>query len=185
MTVMAYRILTATYSDRIETLLFDSEARSLSIMSSLTVGHHPSWITPHPENPAIWFTALEQEDGRAVVIEYDKEGKGNIVGEIPSEGAEPCTLVVYKGDLLIGNVSPLSFRLPTRYLPALLFIRRRVRYGPTLCVVRKWKRCRVSADFFCSLCCVVYDEAHADRFWTRRESTVFVSPSPSVSTSDP
>ena len=102
---MVYRILTATYTDRVETLSFDPEANSLSITSSLTVGHHPSWITRHPENQAIWFTVLEQEDGRLVAIEYDKEGKGKVVGELPSEGAEPCTLTAYKGDLLIGNVS--------------------------------------------------------------------------------
>lgn len=105
---MTYRILTASYTDRIETLLFDSEARSLSITSSLTVGHHPSWITPHPGNPAVWFTALEREDGRVVAIEYDEEGKGNIVGEVSSEGAEPCTLVAFKGELLVGNVGCVS-----------------------------------------------------------------------------
>jgi len=102
---MVYRILTATYTDRVETLSFDSEAKSLSITSSLTVGHHPSWITPNPENQVIWFTALEQEDGRVVAIEYDKEGKGKVIGDLSSEGSEPCTLVAYKGDLLIGNVS--------------------------------------------------------------------------------
>lgn len=102
---MTYRILTATYTARIETLSFDSEARSLSISSSLTdVGYHPSWITRHPENPAIWFAAVEHDDGRVVAIEYDEGGKGVIVGEIPSEGSEPCTLVAYKGDLFIGNV---------------------------------------------------------------------------------
>jgi 6-phosphogluconolactonase (cycloisomerase 2 family) len=109
---MAYKILTATYTDRIETLLFDPEAGSLSVTSSLRVGHHPSWITPHPENPAIWFTALEQEDGQVVAIEYDGEGKGKIVGELSSEGADPCTLVVYKGDLLVGNVSFVFFDIP-------------------------------------------------------------------------
>lgn len=107
---MVYRLLTATYTDRVETLSFDPEAESLSIASSLTVGHHPSWITPHPENPAIWFAGLEQEAGRVVVLEYDKEGKGKVVGKHPSHGADPCTLVASKGDLLIGNVcffSPL------------------------------------------------------------------------------
>lgn len=124
---MAHRILTATYTDRIETLLFDSEARSLSITSSLTVGHRPSWITPHPGNPGIWFVALEQEDGRVVAIKYDEEGKGNIVGEVSSGGAEPCTLVVYKDDLFIGNVScwfPPQIADP-EYLPALLFMHAR------------------------------------------------------------
>lgn len=108
-----YRVLTATYTDRIETLLFDSEAKSLSVASSLTVGYHPSWITPHPENPSIWFTGLEQEDGRVVAIKYDDEGKGRVVGELSSEGAEPCTLAAYKGDLLVGNVSsPLRIVVP-------------------------------------------------------------------------
>ena len=102
---MVHRILVATYTDRVETLLFDPETKSLSITFSLTVGHHPSWITPHPENPVIWFTALEQEDGQVVAIEYDKEGKGKVVGELSSEGAGPCTLVAHKGDLLVGNVS--------------------------------------------------------------------------------
>jgi len=102
---MVYRILAATYTDRVETLLFDSEAESLSIASSLTVGDRPSWITPHPENPAIWFAGLEQEDGKVVAIEYDDQGKGKIVGERSSEGAEPCTLGAYKEELLIGNVS--------------------------------------------------------------------------------
>ena len=102
---MGYMILAATYTDRIETLSFDSDAQSLSITSSLTVGQRPSWITPHPENPAVLFTALEQEDGRVVAIEYDKEGKGKVVGDVSSGGAEPCTLVAYKGDLLVGNVS--------------------------------------------------------------------------------
>lgn len=109
-----FRILTATYTDRVETLSFDPDAKSLSITSSLTVGHHPSWITPHPENPAIWFTGLEQDDGRVVAIEYDKDGKGKVVGELSSEGADPCTLGAYKGDLLIGNVSfffPRAHRL--------------------------------------------------------------------------
>lgn len=110
--MVCYRILTATYADCVETLLFDSDAgaaESLSVVSSLTVGHHPSWITPHPENPAIWFTGLEQEDGRVVAIEYDGEGKGKVVGDVSSEGAEPCTLVAYKGDLLIANVSVFFF----------------------------------------------------------------------------
>lgn len=111
---MTCRILTATHADRVETLLFDSDAKSLYIASSLTVGHHPSWITPHPENPAVWFTGLSQEDGRVVAIEYNDEGKGKVVGDLSSEGAGPCTLVAYKGDLLVGNVSPppLSIAVP-------------------------------------------------------------------------
>lgn len=165
---MTYRILTATYTDRIETLSFDFEARSLSITSSLTVGHHPSWITPHPENPAIWFTALEQQDGRVVVIEYDKEGKGNIVKEFPSQGADPCTLVVYKGDLLIGNVSRVFLQIVDLIFIGRFFYACVHRGGPTPWVVCWWKRRRVSPNSFVSLCCDVYDEPRTYRLWTKR-----------------
>jgi len=156
--IMVYRILTATYTDRVETLLFDSEAGSLSIASSLTVGHHPSWITPHPENPAIWFTGLEQEDGRVVVIEYDDEGKGKIVGEFSSEGAEPCTLAAYKGELLIGNVSFFFLRLPR---PGIHRFRSTRRRGSTPCVVCGRKCCRASTKSFAALCYGVHDEPFA------------------------
>jgi len=121
-----FRILTATYTNRVETLSFDPDAKSLSTTSSVTVGDNPSWITPHPENPAIWFAGLEQDDGRVVAIEYDKDGKGKVVGELSSEGADPCTLVAYKGDLLIGNVSllfPRGHDRRTRWIHVLRSIR--------------------------------------------------------------
>ena len=117
-----FRILTATYTDRVETLSFDPDAKSLSITSSLTVGQHPSWITPHPENSAIWFAGLEQDDGRVVAIEYDKDGKGKVVGELSSEGADPCTLVAHKGDLLIGNVSFFSLEPVVRIFTTLIYV---------------------------------------------------------------
>lgn len=165
---MAYRILTATYTDRIETLLFDAEAKSLSITSSLTAGHRPSWITPHPENPGIWFTALEQEDGRVVAIKYDKDGKGSIVEEVSSEGAEPCTLVAYDGNLLVGNV---SCGFPSRLLGLMFtgtFIDARVVHcGPTSHIVCGWKHRRVFPQSLVSLCCAVYNEARAYWFGTR------------------
>lgn len=157
---MVHRILAATYTDRVETLSFDPDAKTLSTNSSLTVGHHPSWITPHPENPNIWFTALEQEDGRVVAIEYDKDGKGKVVGELSSEGAGPCSLVAYKGDLLIGNVSfsfpPTSSSGCSPPLPAYHGIG-----GSALCVVLWWKRRRAPHNFLAAIHRTVHDEAFA------------------------
>lgn len=180
---MVYRILTATYTDRVETLSFDSEAKSLSITSSLTVGHHPSWITPNPENQVIWFTALEQEDGRVVAIEYDKEGKGKVIGDLSSEGSEPCTLVAYKGDILIGNVSFFFLRkiVVPIFTGALIDICVTVLQH----VVYARKRRCAPHNFFTALCDVVHDESFAWRFWSRPGSAAFVSPSPGDSTSDP
>lgn len=180
---MVYRILTSTYTDRVETLLFDSEAESLSTASSLTVGYRPSWITPHPENPSIWFTGLEQEDGRVVAIEYDDEGKGKIVGERSSEGAEPCTLVAHKGELLIGNVS-FSSR-DYNIVPVFTAFDRHITRGSTRCVVCRRKRCCASVKFLATLCCVVHDEPLAQRFQFKRGSTAFVSPSSGGPASDP
>jgi 6-phosphogluconolactonase (cycloisomerase 2 family) len=110
---MSYRILTASYSNEIVTLNFDPESRKLSTVASLTVGHHPSWITPHISDPSIYFTALEQENGAIIVLKYDSDGIVRVVREISSLGADPCTVVMSrtKGDLLVGNVSFRFLRL--------------------------------------------------------------------------
>ena len=177
---MMYRILTATYSERVETLSFDPETKSLSTTSSLTVGYHPSWVTPHPENPAIWFAGLEQEDGRVVVIEYDKEGKGKVIGEVSSEGAEPCTLAAYKGDLLIGNVSLMGFSSlrSSRYSPPRLM-------DITLRVVFRRKRRRAPLDFFSAVCRIIHDEPFAQRFRSKPGPAALISPSSGDSAYDP
>jgi len=182
---MAYKILTATHTDKVETLLFDSKAESLSIASSLTVGHCPSWITPHSENPVIWLTALKQEDGRVVVIEYDDEGKGKIVGELPSEGAGPCNLVAHEGDLLIANVSCFFSSLFEIAVPVFTAFDRHIIVGPPSCVVCGRKRCRASIKSFTTLCFAVHDENFAQRFRSQRGSTALVSSLPGDSASNP
>lgn len=161
---MAYRILVATYTDRVETLLFDSETKSLSVASSLTVGYHPSWIIPHPENKAIWFTVLEQEDGRVVAIEYDKEGKGKIVGDVSSEGADPCTLESYRGELFVGNVSLSPPKFSTadthRRLLWMHWYLLCTHRGSTPHIVWKRTRRRVPLNLFPTLCWAVHHDAH-------------------------
>lgn len=106
---MNYRILVASYSDEIVTLNFNSDSGALSVISSVTVGHHPSWITPHDSEPSVYFTALEQAKGVIVALKYDENGKGEVIERITSDGDDPCTLLMSKGDLLVGNVSFHAF----------------------------------------------------------------------------
>ena len=118
---MTFRILVASYTNEIYTLAFDPQAPSLTLTSTITVGHHPSWITPHPTNKCIAFTALEQGEGKIIVLSVDEEGRLAVVGEGSSGGADPCTLVALDDHLLLGNVSfhylcSTSFSSSTRIL---------------------------------------------------------------------
>lgn len=106
---MVYRIYVGSYSDNISTLEFDPEAPSLKIVSSIILGHHPSWVTAHPKDTSLIFTALEQADGRIIAVKFDHDGKGSIVAETPSGGADPCTLLCLESQILVGNVRALSW----------------------------------------------------------------------------
>ncbi|KAH9851144.1 putative isomerase YbhE [Lenzites betulinus] len=106
---MVYRILVASYTNEIYTLVFDPEAPSLELVSTVTVGHHPSWLTPHPKDRSIVFTGIEQSDGKIVALKFDAEGRGAVIGEVPSGGADPCALVALETELIIGNYSSGRF----------------------------------------------------------------------------
>ena len=101
---MVYRILVASYTNEIFTLAFDPDARSLTLTSTTTVGFHPSWITPHPTDKNIVFTALEQADGQIVVLKVDEQGRVSVAGEGTTSGHSPCSLVATDEELLIANV---------------------------------------------------------------------------------
>ncbi|KAI0645063.1 putative isomerase YbhE [Trametes meyenii] len=102
---MVYHILVASYTNEIYTLAFEPEAPSLTLISTLTVGHHPSWITPHPTDKSIVFAGVEQADGKIVVLKYDDAGYGSVVAEISSGGADPCSVLALGNELLVGNYS--------------------------------------------------------------------------------
>ncbi|KAF9819552.1 hypothetical protein IEO21_02016 [Rhodonia placenta] len=106
---MPYRILVGSYANEIYTVSFDPDTSSISLVSSITVGYHPSWITPHPTDISLVFAGLEQAEGKIVVVRYDEGGKGSLVGEVPSGGADPCTLLAAGTELLIGNYSSGTF----------------------------------------------------------------------------
>lgn len=79
---------------------------TLTLESSVEVGHHPSWITPHPIDKSVFFTATETTTGVVKVLKYDLEnGRGRIVAEASSGGADPCHLAVSGHDLFVANVS--------------------------------------------------------------------------------
>ncbi|KAK0196285.1 Lactonase, 7-bladed beta-propeller-domain-containing protein [Armillaria mellea] len=101
----SYRILVATYSNDIYSLLFDPSTGSLTCTSSIEVGFHPSWITPYPGDSSLIFASLEQADGKIVVLKYDNEGNGTIVAQASSGGDDPCSLLATKDQLLIANYS--------------------------------------------------------------------------------
>lgn len=111
---MAYRIYVGSYTNEIYTIAFDPTAPSLTLLSTVTVGHHPSWITPLPSDPSVIFAGLEQAEGEIITVKYDENGRGTTVGNAPSGGADPCSLVVADDKLLISNVrGKFLLRAPT------------------------------------------------------------------------
>ncbi|KAF7977949.1 hypothetical protein HWV62_2033 [Athelia sp. TMB] len=107
------KILVGSYTNTIYTLDFDptaDQASRLTLSSSIDVGFHPSWIAPHPNNGniggTIVFTGLEQEVGEIVVVSFDADGKGKIEASgISTRGADPCTVLVTKDEVIAGNYS--------------------------------------------------------------------------------
>ena len=104
-----YRILVASYTDRITSLLFDPTGPSLKVTSEVKVGARPSWLTVHPSDPSLIFTGLENLEGVVVALKYDNDGNGTIVGQIPSGGADPASLLATTDTLFVGNVRARRF----------------------------------------------------------------------------
>ncbi|KAF8588825.1 putative isomerase YbhE [Ramaria rubella] len=105
---MSRKILVASYSSQITTLSFDSQASppSLSVVSSVDAGYHPSWITSHKTDASVIFTANEQPEGKVKALKYDlTSGEGKIIAEVSSGGADPCHLAISGNDLIIANYS--------------------------------------------------------------------------------
>ena len=101
---MTYRILVGSYTSDVTTLEFDPDARTLQVISALTVGHHPSWLTRHPSDPTLVYTGLEQTEGKILAFKVDSEGTIKVVGEANSGGADPASLEALEEELIVGNV---------------------------------------------------------------------------------
>ena len=105
MSKMVFRIYVGSYTNEIYTLSFDPGAQSLTLVSSITVGHHPSWITPDTTDSSVIYAGLEEADGKIVAVKFDADGKGIVIGKQSSLGKDPCSLVASGSTLFIGNVS--------------------------------------------------------------------------------
>lgn len=104
---MANYILVGSYSNDITTLVFDSRTKTLQVASSLTVGHHPSWIASHNAHPSLVWAGLEQPEGKILALSYDKRGNCKVVSETSSTGSDPCFLWAAEHELIIANVRVL------------------------------------------------------------------------------
>ncbi|KDQ28439.1 hypothetical protein PLEOSDRAFT_167761 [Pleurotus ostreatus PC15] len=102
---MAYRLLVSSYTDAIYTISFNAEAGSVDLVSTTRVGHHPSWVTSHPDDASLVFTGLEQSEGVVLAVKFDDKGEGKVVGRVSSGGADPCSLLATKDELLVANYS--------------------------------------------------------------------------------
>ncbi|KAF8916889.1 Lactonase, 7-bladed beta-propeller-domain-containing protein [Mucidula mucida] len=115
---MSFNIVVGGYSESdLFTLTFDPEARTLKRTS--TVQDRPSWLTAYPGDKSLVFTCLEQQDGAILALRYDAEGKGEVIGRVPSGGGWPCAMLATKDELFVANygtgyvpVIPISFNAP-------------------------------------------------------------------------
>ncbi|KAH9054191.1 3-carboxy-cis,cis-mucoante lactonizing enzyme [Lactarius vividus] len=71
---MCYRILVASYTDSLTSLLFDPKVPTLEVTSKIKVGNRPSWLTAHPDDPTLVFTGLEQSDGIIIALKFNEDG---------------------------------------------------------------------------------------------------------------
>ena len=104
MALSSHRILVASNTSTITTLFFDPNGPTLQVTSNVVVGPSPSWITGHPTNPFLAFTGLIQGDGVVVALTFDDTGNGTVVGQTPSGGAVPASLLATKDTLFVSNV---------------------------------------------------------------------------------
>ncbi|KAF7356670.1 3-carboxy-cis,cis-mucoante lactonizing enzyme [Mycena venus] len=121
---MANRILVASYTHCIQSLVFDASASTLTTHSVVEVGFHPSWIEFHPSDRSLVFAALEQAEGKIVAVKYDESGNGTVVADAPSGGADPCSLAATENRLFVANYSsgsisvlPITSGSPPYFLP--------------------------------------------------------------------
>jgi hypothetical protein len=102
---MGFQILVASHTNEILTLQFDLYPESsLTVTSSLPVGFHPSWITPHPRDPSLIFSLLQQFDGKVLALKYDENGTGKVVAETSSGGESPPSLLATDTELFVAHV---------------------------------------------------------------------------------
>ncbi|KAJ7600546.1 Lactonase, 7-bladed beta-propeller-domain-containing protein [Mycena floridula] len=100
---MPFKVLAATFTDDVYTINFDPVDGSLSLVSFLTVGCQPSWLTRHPIDKSLVFTALKQPDGQVVAIKYNDQGIGAILAQESSGGDGPSSVLASADQVFVAN----------------------------------------------------------------------------------
>lgn len=119
---MVNYILVGSYSNDITTLAFDPTTNTLQVTSSLTVGHHPSWIASHNAHPSLVWTGLEQPEGKILAISHDERGNCKVISETSSAGSHPCFLSAVQDELIVANVRSISFLLETKNFGSYIYL---------------------------------------------------------------
>jgi 6-phosphogluconolactonase (cycloisomerase 2 family) len=101
---MVYQILVGSYTHRITTLAFDPSAKSLSVLSYIEAGYHPSWLAQHSEDESLIFATNEASDGKVQLFKKDEAGELTFLEETSSGGADPASLTIYESSAIVGNV---------------------------------------------------------------------------------
>jgi len=100
---MRYRILVGSYTDRITTLEFDSDAKSLCVHSDTRAGQSPSWIAQHPTNKSLIFATNEVTDGKIQLFRLAEDGSLSFLEGCSSGGENPASLGVSEQAVFVGN----------------------------------------------------------------------------------
>ncbi|KAH9054190.1 Lactonase, 7-bladed beta-propeller-domain-containing protein, partial [Lactarius vividus] len=82
---------------------FQPQEPTLKVTSKIKVGNCPSWLTMHPDDPTLVFTGLEQSNGIIIMLKFNEDGNATVVGQIPSGGADPTSLLATADTLFVGN----------------------------------------------------------------------------------
>ena len=101
---MLYNILVGSYTDRITSLQFDSDAKSLCVHSDFRAGQNPSWLAQHPTDKSLIFAANEVTDGKIQLLKLAEDASLSFLEECSSLGADPASLNVSEDAVVVANV---------------------------------------------------------------------------------
>lgn len=103
----SYQILVGSYSKEISTLVFDSDAGTLKVTSTVSSGQSPSWIAQHPTAKSLIFATNEVSEGKVQLFKLAEDGALEFVQEVSSGGRDPAALAVTESELTVANVGEI------------------------------------------------------------------------------
>ncbi|KAI0826618.1 putative isomerase YbhE [Trametes gibbosa] len=101
-----FTILAGGYSSFIATYLFNSDAKTLALLSQSPTGQNPSWIDLHPTNKSILYATNENTEGALQSFFVKQDGSLTAaIGQTSSGGNGPAFAV----PLSTGEVAVMNF----------------------------------------------------------------------------